>query len=326
MQLFFIRVLGIRPELIGWRRGSVMRPSELWQGNGVAADFRSRWLFGPIAAAFGPVEAQGRGSLHPHILVWLLLAELSDLLAWLLRDRGCFRDRLNMWMRELIASVASVQESAVTHLPQTLQPGAPSPDPAVVPPLPLGPNERRRYHADGAVETATAAELGITDQEDDQELFYYVPTNAEEEAWQTAVRPELVLRNNAGAEVTEEAWNTEHSESDVGLWTKKISDWASGKFPAYRLGERPRIEGLPGDRSPSEGHAARILREAVPAGDFVREMCHDARELVIGCAVHLCSPSCYKYHSTGKSQICRHNFYHVVSFATEDYKEVRRRR
>ena len=55
-------------------------------------------------------------------------------------------------------------------------------------------------------------------------------------------------------------------------------------------------------------------------------MCHDARELVIGCAVHLCSPSCYKYHSTGKSQICRHNFYHVVSFTTEDNKEVRRRR
>ena len=187
MQLFFTRVLGIRPELIGWRRGSVKRPSELWQGNGVAADFRSRWLFGPIAAAFGPVEAQGRGSLRPHILVWLLLTELSDLLAWLLRDRANFKERLNLWMRELIASVASVQESAVTQLPQTLQPGRPSCAPLLVPPLPLGPNERQRYHADGGVETATAEELGIENkaedgEENEHELYYYVPKNDPETA------------------------------------------------------------------------------------------------------------------------------------------------
>ena len=38
------------------------------------------------------------------------LTELSDLLVWMLRDRNSFKQRLNMWMRELIASVASVQE------------------------------------------------------------------------------------------------------------------------------------------------------------------------------------------------------------------------
>ena len=334
MRLFFTRVLGIRPELIGWRRGNVMKPGKMWYGNGVAADFRTRWLFGPIAAAFGPVEAQGRGSLHPHILIWLLLTELSDLLVWMLRDRSSFKQRLNMWMRELVASVTSVQESAVTQLPQTMQPSAPSSDPALVPPLPFGPNERRHYHADGAVETATAAELGVESQGDNegnceehmQELSYYVPENTEEDAWQTATRPDLPLRNNAGAEVTEEAWKTEHIESDAGLWTKKISEWASGKFPAYRLGERTRVEGLSRDLSPSEANVEGTLREAIPSEDFVREMCHDARDLVMGCAVHLCSPSCFKYHSKGKSQICRHNFYHVVSFVTEDYTEIRRRR
>ena len=105
------------------------------------------------------------------------------------------------------------------------------------------------------------------------------------------------------------------------MWTKKISEWASGKFPSYRVGERDRAEA-----TRSNAEALVKLREAIPAEDFVREMCRDARDLVIGCAVHLCSPSCFKYHSTGKSQICRHNFYHVVSFATEDYVEVRRRR
>ena len=32
-------------------------------------------------------------------------------------------------------------------------------------------------------------------------------------------------------------------------------------------------------------------------------------------AIHVCSPSCYKYHSKGASHICRHNFYHVATFA-----------
>ena len=55
-------------------------------------------------------------------------------------------------------------------------------------------------------------------------------------------------------------------------------------------------------------------------------MCYDARELVIGCAIHVCSPSGWKYHSRGKAHICRHHFYHVVTLVDENYQEVRRRR
>ena len=36
-----------------------------------------------------------------------------------------------------------------------------------------------------------------------------------------------------------------------------------------------------------DANAESGLREAVPSEDFVREMCHDARDLVMGCAVHL---------------------------------------
>ena len=134
-------------------------------------------------------------------------------------------------------------------------------------------------------------------EEKEHELYYYVPKNDPETAWQKAVRPKLPLRNNAGQEVTEEMWVAEHNVSDKNLWTKKISDWWSGKFPTYRLGERTRADGLSGGSVSSDATAEAKLREAVPSEDFVREMCHDARELVIGCAVHLCSPSCYKYHS-----------------------------
>ena len=98
-----------------------------------------------------------------------------------------------------------------------------------------------------------------------------MPTNAEEDAWQTAIRPDLPLRNDAGEEVSEEAWTTEHRESDAGLWTKKISDWASGNFLAYRLGKRTRVDSLSGERSKSEANAGAILREAIPSEDF--EIC-----------------------------------------------------
>ena len=110
--------------------------------NGVATYLAKPWLFGPIAAAFGPVEALGRGSLHPHILVWLLLA---------------------------VAAVASVQESSVTQLPHSMQPDSTTSNSSLVPPLPFGPNERRRYHADGKIETATAAELGIESENESDE-------------------------------------------------------------------------------------------------------------------------------------------------------------
>ena len=62
-------------------------------------------------------------------------------------------------------------------------------------------------------QTVAAADLGVkgrrgkeaTGKEDEQELYYYVPTNTEEDAWQVATGPDLPLRSSAGEEVTEEA-------------------------------------------------------------------------------------------------------------------------
>ena len=72
--------------------------------------------------------------------------------------------------------------------------------------------------------------------------------------------------------------------------------------------------------------ATQDLRRALPSQDFLRELCADARELVIGCAIHVCSPSCFKYRAAGASQICRHGFYHVATFYDDDENEVSRRR
>ena len=68
------------------------------------------------------------------------------------------------------------------------------------------------------------------------------------------------------------------------------------------------------------------LRAAAPSDEWIRDWCKDLRELVIGAAIRVCSPSCWKYHSQGGNYICRHGFYHVVVLTEEDGNEVRRRR
>ena len=159
IRLFFIHVLGLRPETVGWQRGEVRKRSQHWVSDGLAADLMGvPTIFGPIAAAFGAVEAQGRGSLHPHILVWLLQAQLQVLLEMLQRERDAFQGRLSLWMREVARAVVATQHSAVTELPTYLQGGSNEAEVAV-PPLPFGPTEKRYYAADGGVETATAEQL-----------------------------------------------------------------------------------------------------------------------------------------------------------------------
>ena len=38
IRLFFIHVLGVRPELVGWRRGERRKVATIWASDGVAAD------------------------------------------------------------------------------------------------------------------------------------------------------------------------------------------------------------------------------------------------------------------------------------------------
>ena len=106
------------------------------------------------------------------------------------------------------------------------------------------------------------------------------------------------------------AWAEAQAAEDRGLWTRPVASWPSGQLPHYRLGEVEEAE----------------MRRALPSDDFIRAMCHDSRELVIGCAIHVCSPSCFKYHSKGASHICRHNFYHVINLCDDQENSVRRRR
>ena len=319
IRLFFIHVLGIRADLVGWKRGEARRSAQNWVRDGVAADCTAPWLFGPIAAAFGPIEAQGRGSLHPHILVWLLQICHQELLELLFRDRDTFQERLRVWMSRVIEAVVATQESAVTELLPRMQ-GGQDRTGAGCAPLPFGPKEKANFSADGDRETATTAELGIETEEADadaagvpeRDLYYFDPTAAGDEGFQPAERADLPLRNTPGDVVDAESWLSQHAEETKGMWGRPVSAWASGTFPSYRRGE--------------EEEKPQALKNAIPSDEWLRAMCADARDLVLGCAIHFCSPSCHKYHSKGTSHICRHNFYHVVTFVDEDWTEIRRRR
>ena len=318
IRLFFYHVLGVRPELVGWERGAVRKAAEQWVSDGVAQDWPHVGMFGLVAAAFGPVEAQGRGSLHPHILVWLLQSSMQDVLAVLLRDRDNFKDRLNVWMRQLIRAVVSVQQSAVTELPKQMQ-GGPNAGGIEIAPLPLGPKERGYFAADGGTEQGTADELGLDAGAPARDLHYYIPGSGDA-AHTAAVRPNLPYRNSAGEAVDHAEWAAEYGAASKGLWTKPVSTWASATLPAYRLGEREasvqsaHVAQTHGDdahvlQRPHGNDGAgdeplQELRESMPSEEWIRHMCSDARDLVIGCAVHVCSPSCFKYHSKGASHIC----------------------
>ena len=316
IRLFFVHVLGIRAELVGWRRGAARQIAERWVWDGTAADCTAPWLLGPVAAAFGPIEAQGRGSLHPHVLVWLLLVSHQEVLELLLRDKEHFQERIRAWMSRVIEAVVATQESAVTELPSRMQGGQDQAG-AAVPPLPLGPKEKAYFAADGSREKATTTELGLETEgavAEERDLHYFDPTSHGDSALRPARRANLPLRNNAGGIVDAETWATQCEEETTGMWSRSVSTWASGSFPSYRLGHHQQQESL------------KELRAAMPSDDWIREMCRDARDLVIGCGIHYCSPSCYKYHSKGSSHICRHNFYHVVTFIDDDWNEIRRRR
>ncbi|CAK0795192.1 unnamed protein product, partial [Prorocentrum cordatum] len=296
MRLFFAHILGLRPEPVGWRRGEVRKASEHWISDGVAADLMGvPTVFGPLAAAFGPVEAQGRGSLRPHILIWLLQGQLRVLLDMLQRDEARFPGRLNLWMRQVVQAVVAAQQSAVGLLPLQLQ-GGENECGVVVPPLPFGPNEKRYFRADGGAEMATAEQLGVEGETEPQGLWLHDP---KVDDYHRAIRPGLPLRNNDGEAVDgDAAWTEQRAAENKGYWRRPLSSSASGIFPRYRGGG--------------------TLAESPPSDEWIREMCRDAREHVIGCGIHVCSPSCYKYHSdkTRGSQICRHNFYNPVTLCT----------
>ena len=71
--------LNVRPETLNCRRNAVRATCREWCSDGAAMASTGAGVLGPVLAFRGEIEAQGRGSLHPHILVWLVCGHLEVL-------------------------------------------------------------------------------------------------------------------------------------------------------------------------------------------------------------------------------------------------------
>ena len=94
MRLFFIHVLGFRPKSLQNRRHARGEAPREWCTDGVAISSCAPDIMGPVLAFRGEVEAQGRGFLHPHILIWLVCVLSLEMLRILGREPGLFRQRV----------------------------------------------------------------------------------------------------------------------------------------------------------------------------------------------------------------------------------------
>ena len=121
MRLFFQHVLNVRPETLDCRRGGTRKEVREWCSDGAAASISGAGMLGPVLAFRGEIEAQGRGSLHPHVLVWLVCSHLevmSDLATMLKNDKTELQLRLKHFMQMTVASFESLSHASVQAAPR----------------------------------------------------------------------------------------------------------------------------------------------------------------------------------------------------------------
>ena len=305
MRLFFIHVLGVRPDCLQNRRRNARAPRE-WCTDGVAASASAPGIFGPVHAFRGEIEAQGRGSLHPHILVWLINISSLELLRILQRDPVHFKERLRTWMRATVQAVQSTTQSSVKSLPRQFGDAE-----TLLPDLPFSHTERAMSRYDGG------SELDVlrAEQARGVELSDNAQWVLDNEANDTYCRPCLPLRDADGVELLPNA----PVKPRDSVYKKRLHEFAVSECPKYRrLGT---LRNSSSDASndalaPQEPQAPRI--EGLGSDDWRDRFGADVRRLATEVLIHICGESCYKYSGAKMTQICRHGFYHVV--AIEDWQ------
>jgi len=88
-----------------------------------------------------------KGSLHPHVLVWLVNMSSLELLRLLSQEPAVLQERLATWMRATIMAIESTTQSTVSALPRRFGDCARS-----LPSLPFSQQERSITRFDGGCE------------------------------------------------------------------------------------------------------------------------------------------------------------------------------
>ena len=312
MQLFFVHVLGVRPECLQNRRRVSRRYVREWCTDGIAASSSAPGILGPVHAFRGEIEAQGRGSLHPHILVWLVNVSSLELLRLLSREPESLKSRLASWMRTTVRAVESTTQASIRALPRRFGLGAD----VVVPSLPFSRQERALSRYDGGCEldalreeisnglTPTAAQTTLLNQ-------------GNRDAW---CRPCLPLLDNAGVPVGD---GSSVHQPKVSVYTKSLKEFAVSSCPSYRRLAAMRKSSSEIHGSDMRGDAGRHeLLNPDEARVWEQSFGLDVRRLGSELLVHICGDSCFKYSGSKTTHICRHGFYYVVSL--EDWRRRRR--
>ena len=274
MRLFLQHVLNVRPETLNCRRNAVRATCREWCSDGAAMASTGAGMLGPVLAFRGEIEAQGRGSLHPHILVWLVcghLEVLSQLTDMLRGNKTALQRRLKEFMQLAVASFESISHASVQAAPRFL--GTTDLDkPVKLKEVPLN-----LCKFDGGSDLELLRELRERTPEQD----VYLASTSEED-WR---RPRMELE-------------VETTTNQQSIFATPINQLSVASTPKYRL--RP----LLCDASVPE----------LDAGAWREAFQKDLHTLMPSLLRHVCTESCFKYSDSSSStfKICRHGFYHVI--------------
>ncbi|CAE7311896.1 unnamed protein product [Symbiodinium sp. CCMP2592] len=273
MRLFFQHVLNVRPDTLDCRRNAPRRGAREWCSDGVAAASTGAGMLGPILAFRGEIEAQGRGSLHPHILVWLVCRHMqvvSDLARMLREEKHVLQERLRTFMRMTVASFESIAHASVQAAPRIfgdLDAGRPVPVSSVA-------GNLCKY--DGGCDLDLLREM--TDLSEDQQRFL---SASSEEAWR---RPEMHLEDSTGGASS--------------ILSTPINCLPVAQTPGYRLRSVLATEADPtADADAWQLAFCQDLHDLAPS--LLKHMCSES-----------CYK--YSDSSATRWKICRHGYYHVV--------------
>lgn len=210
MRLFFQHVLNVRPDTLDCRRNAPRRGAKEWCSDGAAAASTGAGMLGPILAFRGEIEAQGRGSLHPHILVWLVCRHMqvvSDLARMLREEKHVLQRCLRTFMCMTVASFESIAHASVQAAPRIF--GDLDAGRAVS----ISSVARNLCKYDGGCDLDLLKEL--PDLSEDQRQFL---ANSSEEDWR---RPEMRLEESTGGASS--------------IFSTPINRLSVAQTPGYRL-------------------------------------------------------------------------------------------
>ena len=285
IRLFLQVVLNVRPETLACRRQSSRTSAREWCTDGVAAASSGAGMLGPVLAFRGEVEAQGRGSLHPHILVWLVckhLQAISSVLSLLEHRPEELQRRLREFMRRAVASSETLVQASAQASPRLFRHAKKD-----APEVPLSKVARSLSKYDGGT---------------DLDLLRELPQRTEEqEAVLQAATDDQWRRPNLAEAIAPEA------ARQRSIYATAINELPVAQQPSYRR----------------RGPLRRQLRQEDELGaeEWEERFYKDIYSLLPALLKHVCTESCYKYSENSKKtwKICRHGFYYMVAL-TEDCK------